>query len=94
MSGNGSHELTRLCTAYLTSIAFGITFLVAALAGVDGITALWRGVIAAGGALIAGNLLAPPLVDTVLNALARDEAKRQAEQQQKLAAANKPGAKP
>jgi hypothetical protein len=78
MSGNGSQELTRLCTAYLTSIAFGITFLSAAVAGVDGITSLWRGVIAAGCALVAGNLLAPPLIDTILTALARDEQKRQA----------------
>lgn len=88
MSGNGSQELTRLCTAYLTSFAFGITFLGAALAGVDGMTSLWRGVIAAGCALLAGNLLAPPLVDTVLTALARDEAKRQAAEQ-----AKKPGGK-
>jgi hypothetical protein len=79
-SGTGSKELTRLLTAYLTSIAFGVTFLVAFLAGVDGMTALWRSVTAAGIALVAGNLLAPPVVGAVLDAIARDEAKRTAEQ--------------
>ncbi len=77
-SGNGSQELTRLLTAYLTSIAFGITFLVASLVGVDGLTALWRSVTAAGVTLVVGRLLATPVVDTILSALARDEAKRQA----------------
>jgi predicted benzoate:H+ symporter BenE len=77
-SGNGSQELTRLLVAYLTSIAFGITFLVASLVGVDGLTALWRATAAAAIAMVAGHLLATPLVDTVLTALARDEAKRQA----------------
>ena len=78
-SGTGSQELTRLLSAYLTSIAFGITFLVASLVGVDGLTALWRAVVAAGTAMVVGHLLASPLVDTVLTAIARDEAKRQAE---------------
>jgi hypothetical protein len=77
-SGNGSQELTRQLVAYLTSIAFGITFLVATLVGVDGLTALWRAVAAAGITLVVGHLLASPLVDTVLTAIARDEAKRQA----------------
>lgn len=77
-SGTGSQELTRLATAYLTSIAFGVTFLVASLAGVDGGTALLRGVFAAVGGLVLGTLLAPLIVDTVLTAMARDEAKRQA----------------
>ena len=77
-SGTGSQELTRLLTAYLTSIAFGITFLVASLVGVDGLTALWRSVTAAAVTLVVGRLLATPVVDTILSALARDEAKRQA----------------
>jgi hypothetical protein len=79
-SGNGSNELTRLLTAYLTSIAFGVTFLVAFLAGVDGMTALWRSVTVAACALVAGKLLAPPLIGSVLDAIARDETKRKAEQ--------------
>jgi len=74
----GSQEITRLTAAYLTSIAFGIAFLVAVFTGVDGLTALWRGVIAGGFALLGANFLAPPVVDVVLNALARDEAKRKA----------------
>ena len=78
-SGNGSQELTRLLTAYLTSLAFGITFLIASLVGVDGMTALGRSVLTGGIALVAGHLLAPPVVEAILTALARDEAKRLAE---------------
>ena len=81
-SGTGSQELTRQLTAYLTSLAFGITFVVATFAGVDGMTALMRSVMTAGVALIFGNLLAAPLVDAVLTALARDEAKRQADEKE------------
>ena len=77
-SGTGSHELTRLATAYVTSIAFGLTFLVATAVGVDGGTALVRAITAAGLALVLGYLLATPVVDAVLTAMARDEAKRQA----------------
>lgn len=81
-SGNGSQELTRLLTAYLTSFTFGITFVVATFAGVDGMTALMRSVMTASIALIFGNLLAAPLVDVVLTSIARDEAKRQAEKKE------------
>ena len=78
-SGKGSHELTRLATAYCTSFTFGLTFLIATFAGVDGTTALWRSVATAGAALVLGYLLASPVVDAVLTAMARDEAKRAAE---------------
>ena len=78
-SGNGSHELTRLAAAYTTSLAFGVTFLVASLAGADLGTTLMRSVIAGVAALIVGHLLAAPVVDVVLTAMARDEAKRQAD---------------
>ncbi|MFK7740446.1 MAG: hypothetical protein AB8H80_08980 [Planctomycetota bacterium] len=77
--GDGSQELTRLAAAYLTSVVFGVAFLVGMYAGVDGTTALIRASIAAGIALVAAHLMAPPVIDVVLSALARDEAKRQAE---------------
>lgn len=76
---SGSQELTRLITAYLTSIAFGTSFLVASLAGVDGMTVLWRSVLVGGIALVAGQLLAPPVVDALIAAAAREEARRLAE---------------
>jgi hypothetical protein len=79
-SGTGSRELSRLATAYIASIAFGLTFLVGTLSGVDGMTALWRGVIAAGIGLVLGPMLALPVIDAVLTAIARDEAKRRLEQ--------------
>jgi hypothetical protein len=79
--GSGSKELARLATAYLASIAFGLTFVTATLSGADGLTALLRGVVALLVACGAGPLLVPPIVDVVLAAMARDEAKRQAERQ-------------
>ena len=72
-------ELTRLLTAYATSIAFGTTFLVASVRGVDGLTALWRAVVVAAITMVVSRLLAAPLVDAVLTAIARDESKRAAE---------------
>lgn len=77
-SGTGSQELTRQATAYFASIAFGVTFLVASLAGVDGGTALGRSVTAAVIAMIVGWLLAAPVVGVLISAAARDEAERQA----------------
>ena len=74
----GSQELVRIATAYLASIAFAVTFLVASLTGVDGLTALGRSVIAVIVACVAGRLLIAPAVNAVLNAMARDEAERQA----------------
>lgn len=82
-SGNGTNELTRQAVAYFASFAFGVTFLVAFLNGVDGITALWRSVIAGALAMVAAWFLAPPVIDVVLAALARDEAKRRAEAAEK-----------
>jgi hypothetical protein len=76
-SGNGSQQLTRLAAAYATSIAFGLTFLIASLSGADLGTTLVRSVVAGLAALIASHLLAAPVVDVVLAAMARDEAKRQ-----------------
>ena len=78
-SGNGSQQLTRLAAAYATSIAFGLTFLIASLSGADLGTALLRSVIAGLAALVGSHLLAAPVVDVVLAAMARDEAKRNAD---------------
>ncbi|MCB9884220.1 MAG: hypothetical protein H6838_01945 [Planctomycetes bacterium] len=79
-SGTGSQELIRLATAYLASIAFALTFLIGTLSGVDGGTTLLRSVTAGGAAMVLGWLLAAPVVDAVLTAMARDEARRRAEQ--------------
>ena len=76
--GNGSQELVRIAMAYLASIAIGVTFLVANLMGADGLTALWRSVIAVVIACVASQVLVPPVVNAVLSAMARDEAERQA----------------
>lgn len=75
---SGSQELVRIATAYLASIAFGVTFLVATLTGADGTTALLRGVVATIAACVVGRLLFGPAVGVVLAAMARDEAARKA----------------
>ncbi len=74
--GIGSQELTRVAAAYITSIVFGLAFLSAMVSGVDGFTALWRSVVAAVCGLIGAHLLAPPVIDVVLSAIARDEVRR------------------
>ena len=76
--GIGTQELVKVATAYLASVAFGLTFLVASLAGADGLTALGRGVVAVIVACVVGQLLVPPAVHSVLSAMARDEAQRRA----------------
>ncbi len=77
-SGHGSTELTRLATAYLASLAFGVTFLVATWVGAELGTALVRSTTAAAAALVLGWFLCAPVVDAVLTAMARDEARRRA----------------
>ena len=75
--GTGSQQLVRIATAYAASLAFGVTFLVATMAGVDGATALWRSAMAIVIACVIGRLLVTPVVNVVLSALARDEAERE-----------------
>jgi thiamine transporter ThiT len=76
---SGSHELSRMATAYMASLAFVATFLIATATGSDGGTALVRGVVVGALALVLGRLLVRPLIDTVLDAMARDEARKAAE---------------
>ena len=71
----GTVELSRQATAWLACFAFALTFLVASLAGASGLTALTRGVIVTAAVLVCGRTLVRPVVDTVLNAMARDQAK-------------------
>ena len=71
---SGGRELVRMASAYLVCAAFGLTFLFSTLAGAQGTTALVRGVVVAGIALIVSRLLLKPVVDAVLTAMARDRA--------------------
>lgn len=76
---SGSHQLTRIATAYTTSLAFALTFVVALAAGCDLGDALFRAAIVLACAMLAGRLLAPPVIDVVLQAMARDKARREAQ---------------
>jgi hypothetical protein len=72
----GSRELTRRATAHAAALAFGVTYLATAAGGAGAGAALWRGSVAAFAALLLAPLLCRPVVDAVLDALARDEARR------------------
>jgi uncharacterized membrane protein YhiD involved in acid resistance len=74
----GSRELTRRATAHLAGLAFAVTWLAATALGAGPGTALLRGSLVAAVALVAGRLLCRPVVDAVLDAVARDEAQRAA----------------
>lgn len=75
---DGGHELAKRATAHLVGFAFALTYLAAVAAGAGASDALWRGCITAAAALCAGPLLCRPVVDVILDALARDEARRAA----------------
>ena len=75
----GSTELTRRATAHLVGLAFAITYLVTTWTGAGATTALVRGVVAALATMVVGRWLCRPIVDVLLDAAARDEARRQAE---------------
>lgn len=70
----GTVEVSRHATAWLVSLSFCATFLLATLAGASGGTALLRGVAVAGATLVIGGLLVRPVVDAVFTAMARDRA--------------------
>ncbi|MGE3173701.1 MAG: hypothetical protein AB7O97_13840 [Planctomycetota bacterium] len=76
---DGSDEIGRRASAKVTGIAFAITYLWAQLSGAGGLTALTRAAVVAVIALGLSYVLLRPVIDAVLDALARDEAKRQAE---------------
>lgn len=73
---SGTQELSRIATGYVASVAFGFTFVAASAFGADGTTALLRAVLVTAAALVAGRLLAVPVVDAVLAAMARDQAQK------------------
>lgn len=73
---SGSNEIGRRVAAKATGIAFAITYLWAVACGADGLTALTRASLAAGATLVLSFLLCQPVVGVVLDAIARDEARR------------------
>ena len=66
--------MVRRVAAYLVCLAFGMTFLLSTLMGAQGDTALIRGVVVAGITLVVSRFLIKPVVDVVLDAIARDRA--------------------
>ena len=82
---SGSQELSRIATAYAASLAFGLTFVVALACGCQLGSALLRASIVLGATLLAARLLSVPVIDVVLAAMARDEAKRRAEAEKREA---------
>jgi hypothetical protein len=76
---DGSRQIGRRASAHAAALAFAVTYLWASFAGVGGAIALQRAAITALLTFAATLLLFRPVVDTVLDALARDEARRQAQ---------------
>lgn len=64
----------RRAAAYMVCTTFGLTFLISTFSGVQGNTALLRGVIVAAITLATSHLLLKPVIDVVLDAMARDRA--------------------
>ena len=71
---DGSRNLARAVTAYLTCLTFALAFLVTTATGGGGLTAVLRGALAAAAMWFLGGLLMRPLVVTVFDAMARDRA--------------------
>lgn len=76
-------ELARATAAWVASLAFAITFLAAWALGASVLTGAVRGAVVAVATLVAANLLVRPVLSVVLNAMARDRAARQQEQERK-----------
>ena len=72
--GMASRELARSTSTYVACLAFTLAFLVTTASGGTGLTAVFRGTIAAFATMIVGGLLLRPLMSTVLDAMARDAA--------------------
>ena len=77
---DGSRQIGRRASAHATALAFALTYLWASFAGVGGAIALQRAAIAALVTFAVTLPLFRPVVDTVLDALARDEASRRAKE--------------
>lgn len=70
--GVGSQELTRASTTYLMCLCFAVTFLVTTLYGGSPLTAVIRGSVVAIIARVIAPLLLRPVINTILDAMARD----------------------
>lgn len=75
----GSGELARRAVGYLVALAFALTYLASTALGATGVDALVRGALAAGGTLLFGQFFCRPVIDVVLDAVAREESRRAAE---------------
>ena len=72
----GTEELTRATSAYLACLVFVVAFLVTTVAGGGGFTATMRGGLAAAIAFFLARPLLRPALSAVLDAMARDRAKK------------------
>lgn len=73
----GTSELTRQAAAYLACVGFALTYLLTAVQGGAGWTAVTRGAVVALCALVLGRLLIGPALSSVLEAMARDQAQKE-----------------
>lgn len=72
----GTRRLARSAAAYAACLSFPLVYLLSASVGASGMTAVWRGGLAAAGVYFFGRLLFYPLADTLLSAIAESERRR------------------
>ena len=83
---DSSSDIGRRVGAHAAGVAFAITYLWATIRGAGGSAALERGAIAALAFLVLGTWLSRPVVGVVIDAIARDQARRQAQRAEETGA--------
>jgi hypothetical protein len=78
----GTSDLTRVAAIYLACIAFAVAYLLTTAFGGGGLTAAFRGGVVAGCALVVGRLVIGPVMSSIVDAMAQDAARRQADSTQ------------
>ncbi len=70
----GKNELSKSAGVYFAGIAFALTYLLTTVFGGNGMTAVIRSTVVAGLTMIIGPFLMRPVINTILDAIARDRA--------------------
>lgn len=70
----GTRDLVRATTAYVACLTFALTYLLTTLLGGDGMTAVIRATVVAIVTLALGSFLFRPVLSTIFDAMARDQA--------------------
>jgi hypothetical protein len=72
----GKNELSKSAGVYFAGLAFALTYLLTTIFGGSGMTAVIRSTVVAVLTMLVGSYLIRPVIDTILDAIARDEANK------------------